>query len=144
MRLRTVPRDRGAVGFRLGPLVMVHGIGEIWRTVPGHRGPAEWEINPRTMWNCGVLLADRQSWRIERRPVSEVPFTADAAPVVIHAAGAILREWKLVDGSADVPPSGPAPTGQPVLPMRLVPYGSARLRVAELPVIAVAEDSAGW
>jgi hypothetical protein len=42
----------------------------------------------------------------ERATVSEVPVTADAAPVVVHAAGAVLRERKLVDGSADVPPAG--------------------------------------
>jgi DUF1680 family protein len=58
MRLRTVPRDDGAVGLRLGPLIMVHGIGEIWRPVPGHAGLAEWEISPRTFWNLGLWADD--------------------------------------------------------------------------------------
>ncbi|WP_433434943.1 beta-L-arabinofuranosidase domain-containing protein [Nonomuraea sp. CA-141351] len=136
MRLRTVPRDRGAVGFRLGPLVMVHGVGEIWRTVPGHRGLAEWEITPRSIWNLGALPGDLESWPIERRPVSSVPFAAESAPVVVHGEGAVVRQWKLVDGSAGPLPDSPAP-GVPTLPLRLVPYGSARLRVAELPTVEV-------
>ncbi|MBF8191421.1 glycoside hydrolase family 127 protein [Nonomuraea sp. K274] len=141
MRLRTVPRDRGAIGFRFGPLVMAHGVPEIWRSVPGHRGLAEWEITPRTAWNFGAWLEDPDgvdSWRVERRPVSPVPFAADAAPLVIHGKGAMIRDWRLVNDSAGLVPDSPASTGMPVLPMPLLPYGSARLRVAELPTVKVA------
>lgn len=82
MRLRVVPRDRGAVGLRLGPLVMVHGVEEIWRSVPDPEGLGEWEITPRTWWNVGVDLEGLESWRIERRRVAELPTirTNDHAP----------------------------------------------------------------
>lgn len=98
MQLRTVPRDRGAVGLRLGPLAMVHGIEEIWRPVPDHKGLAEWEIIPRSMWNCGVWLDDPaglDSWPVERRPVPAVPLAAETAAVVVHGNGAMLRDWQL-------------------------------------------------
>jgi hypothetical protein len=138
MHLRTVPRDRGAVGLRLGPLVMVHGIEEIWRPVPDHKGLAEWEIIPRSMWNCGVWLDDPaglDSWPIERRPVSAVPFAAETAALVVHGNGAMLRDWQLLDNSAGPVPDSPASTQMPILPIRLLPYGAARLRVAELPTV---------
>lgn len=54
MTLRTVARDHGAVGLRLGQLV-------------------EWEITPRSFWNQGLWTDDPAGiagWPIERRPVS--------------------------------------------------------------------------
>lgn len=144
MALRTVPRDNGAVGLRLGPLVMVHAIDEIWRPVPDHSGMAEWEITPRSAWNLGLWLDDPQgqgSWPIERLPVQAVPFTAAGAPVVIHGKGAKIRQWQLRDNSAEPPPQSPATTRMPPQPIRLLPYGSARLRVAELPTVAIATET---
>ncbi|MFD2082453.1 Beta-L-arabinofuranosidase, GH127 [Actinopolymorpha cephalotaxi] len=146
MRVRTVPRDNGAVGFRLGPLVLVHAIGEIWRPVPDHAGLAEWEIMPRTFWNLGACVDDPagtngiDSWPVERRPVGAVPFAADAAPVVVHGRGAPLRQWRMRANSAGPPPAGPVPTRAPVMELRLLPYGSARLRVAELPTVTVTPE----
>ncbi|HZC26352.1 MAG TPA: beta-L-arabinofuranosidase domain-containing protein [Actinopolymorphaceae bacterium] len=138
MRLRTVPRDRGAVGLRLGPLVMVHAIEEIWRSVPGHAGLAEWEITPRSAWNLGIWLDDPDgidSWSVERRAISRVPFEPGAAPVIVHGKGAMLRDWRLHDNSSGPLPNSPASTGMPIMTLRLLPYGSARLRVAELPTV---------
>ena len=136
MRLRVLPRDRGAIGLRLGPLVMVNGAGEIWRDVPGHRGLAEWEISARSHWNLGLWLDDPAGpdvWSITRRPVSAVPFERSVAPVEIEGRGIPLRDWKVVEGSAPLPES-PVGSSLPVLGFPLVPYGSARIRIAEFPV----------
>lgn len=138
MTLRTVPRDGGAVGFRLGPLVMVHGIKEIWRPVPDHAGLAEWEIGPRSFWNVGAWVDDPagiESWRIERGPVPAAPFTAVGAPVVVHGRGAQIDAWRMERDSAGRPPTSPVATGLPVIGLTLLPYGSARIRVAELPTV---------
>ncbi|MGW0229898.1 beta-L-arabinofuranosidase domain-containing protein [Actinopolymorpha singaporensis] len=143
MRLRTVPRDNGAVGFRLGPLVLVHAVGEIWRPVPDHAGLAEWEITPRTFWNLGAWVDDPagiESWPVERRPVGPVPYDVDAAPVVVRGRGASLRRWRMRDNSAGPPPASPVATRAPVMELRLLPYGSARLRVAELPTVTVTPE----
>jgi hypothetical protein len=139
MALRTVRRDRRALGFRLGPLVMVHGVREIWRPVPDAEGLGEWEITPRGWWNLGAFLDDPDSpppWPVERRPVGEVPFRAEDAPVVVRARGVPLPEWQLVDNSAGLPPESPVATPWPATEMPLLPYGSARLRVAEMPTVA--------
>jgi hypothetical protein len=90
------------------------------------------------MWNCGVWLDDPaglDSWPIERRPVSAVPFAAETAALVVHGNGAMLRDWQLLDNSAGPVPDSPASTQMPILPIRLLPYGAARLRVAELPTV---------
>lgn len=144
MRPRTVARDKGAVGVRLGPLVMALAVKEIWRPVPDHAGLAEWEITPRSTWNVGLWLDDPSridGWRVERRAVSRVPFAADAAPVVLHAQGAPLPGWGMLNNSAGPPPQSPVAARLPIHEVRMLPYGSARLRVSELPVI-VAVDGA--
>jgi len=135
METRFVARDRGAVGVRLGPLVLAHAVREIWRPVPGAKGLGEWEITPRSWWNLGVDTTDPAAWRIERRPVSALPWRAEDAPVIVHAPGVPLPQWTLVDNSAGLPPTGPVRTQWPVADMPLLPYGSARLRVAELPTV---------
>lgn len=143
MQIRTVPRDDGAVGFRLGPLVLVHGVEEIWRPVPDHAGLAEWEITPRKPWNLGVWLEDPAgvaSWPIERRNVSAVPFRREDAPLIVHGQGAMIREWDLHQASAGPVPPSTVTTDMPILPMQLVPYGSARLRIAEMPAVHASYD----
>ncbi len=142
MVVRTVPRDRGAVGVRLGPLVLVHSPGEDWWPVPGAPGPGEWHITARSSWNRGLLLdGGPGSWPVRRRPVGEVPFALETAPVEVVARGAKVPGWRLVDGSAGRVPDSPVASAAPVEDVRLVPYGSARIRVAELPVIV--PDDAG-
>lgn len=140
MALRIEPRDAGAVGVRLGPLVLVHGVGEIWRPVPDHAGLAEWEISPRSFWNRGLWIDDPagiQSWPIIRSPVGPVPFTASQAPVRVFGQGAQVREWLVVQGSAGQIPAGPVPTTMPQQEISLVPYGCARIRVAEFPTVVI-------
>jgi hypothetical protein len=146
MQPRTVRRDRGAVGVRLGPLVMVHAVEEVWRPVPDAEGLAEWEITPRSWWNLGLCLDDPDAppaWPVRRRPVAPVPFTAAGAPVVIRATGVPLPDWRLVDSSAGPLPDSPKPTQGPIVDMPLLPYGCARLRVAEMPTLSMAKFDAG-
>lgn len=120
---------------------MAHGIAEIWRPVPDHAGLGEWELTPRSFWNLGVRLGGQDeaggppTWPIIRTPVSSVPFDPKTPPVVIEAQGAQIRQWQLVANSAGPPPPSPVTTELPIIGLRLKPYGSARLRVSELPTV---------
>lgn len=136
MSVRLVERDRGALGVRLGPLVLAHGIPEIWRPVPDAAGLGEWEITPRRSWNFGLWPAQASHWSVHRSPVGEVPFAREAAPVRVFAHGARLPGWGLVDASAGPLPDSPVPSTAPIEDIELVPYGSSRIRIAEFPVIA--------
>lgn len=138
MALRVVPRDNGSVGLRLGPLVMVHGLGENWRAVEGSPGPAEWEIYPRKSWNWGLQLSPAASvgaWPIQRNPLSATPFGWQSPPVEITAQGALLPQWQLDGASTGPLPASPVATSMPVQAVTLVPYGTARLRITQFPVI---------
>lgn len=138
MTPRRVRRERQAVGVRVGPLVMVATPGEYWRPVPEARGMGEWEVFPQRSWNQ-ALWADApvplEEWTVNRSPVGEVPFARTDVPLRVHAIGIRdLSEWKRDGASASHPVDGPAPARW-TNAIDLVPYGTARLRIAEFPTV---------
>lgn len=135
MRPRVEPRDRQAVGVRLGPLQMVLRIRENWAPVMGAPGLGEWEIHPARSWNTALIDPQNaaDSWVVERTEVGSVPFDLDNAPVTITVDGSPLRSWRLDGAQASTPPDSPVLDASHVERATLVPYGSARLRISEFP-----------
>lgn len=144
MPVRTVARDKGAVGVRMGPLVLVLGVPENWHQVAGAPGLGEWEITPRASWNIG-LWVDRPegigAWPVRRTPVGPVPFLRTAAPIVARGHGVMVPEWRLHHNSAGPLPQSPVASAWPMDPYTLVPYGCARIRIAEFPTVIPARGS---
>lgn len=139
MRARVVRRERQAAAVRLGPLTMVYSPGERWVSHDGAPGIGEWEVHPRGSWNWALAdLRDASEWRVTRGAVPDAPWSLrdrKSAAVVLHAPGARATEWRMAGAQADTPPFSPVLDHGPDDDLRLVPYGSARLRVTEFPVI---------
>jgi hypothetical protein len=139
MRARVVRRERQAAAVRLGPLTMVYSPGERWVSHDGAPGIGEWEVHARQSWNWALSdLRDAADWRVTRGAVPAAPWSLrdrKSAAVVLHAPGARATEWRMAGAQADVPPPSPVLDHGPDDDLRLVPYGSARLRVTEFPVI---------
>ncbi|MEO3754481.1 beta-L-arabinofuranosidase domain-containing protein [Streptomyces sp. B6B3] len=138
MAIRRIRRERNAVGVRLGPLVMVVPVKESWRPLPEQRGLGEWEVLPLSSWNWGLHargLGGLEHWPVERTPVPEAPFGASAAPVTIRGQAARVYAWHIAANSAAPPPDSPVAVNAPLMDVSLVPYGCARLRLAELPTV---------
>ncbi|SOC88086.1 Beta-L-arabinofuranosidase, GH127 [Curtobacterium sp. 314Chir4.1] len=139
MRARVVRRERQAAAVRLGPLTMVYSPGERWVSHDGAPGIGEWEVHPRGSWNWALdRVGSAASWRVTRGAVPTAPWSLRdrrSAAVVLHAPGARATEWRMAGAQADVPPASPVLDHGPDDDLRLVPYGSARLRVTEFPVI---------
>jgi len=72
---------------------------------------------------------------VETRPVARQPFVAKDAPVRLIGKGRRIPDWTLAMNSADTPPLSPVTSEEPLEDITLVPYGSARLRVTELPEV---------
>ena len=131
-------RGQGALGIQRGPLVYVLAVEERWQKLRGTDPYADWEVYPASPWNYGLLMdkiKPERSLRVETRPVARQPFVAKDAPVRLIGKGRRIPDWTLAMNSADTPPLSPVASEEPLEDITLVPYGSARLRVTELPEV---------
>ena len=163
MQLRIEKRYNNSLAILRGPLYFSLRIDKEYKSVRvnydnfSYKGSVDWEIYPNSAWNYGLLI-DRKNimrgMKITENPVSKYPFSdrddmiwsADSgkyilstqdAPVTIKARGMKIPEWTIKNNSADVPPLSPVkPEGDPEI-ITLVPYGCARLRITEFPVMDI-------
>jgi hypothetical protein len=163
LNIRTEKRYNNSISLLRGPLYLSLRIAKEYKSVKinydnfGYRGSVDWEIYPESPWNYGLMYNNATPERgidVVENPVTRYPFadkgdmvwSADSAkyirwnedaPVVINARGMRIPEWTLKDNSADLPPLSPVkPEGTPEV-IQLVPYGCAKLRITEFPVIDV-------
>ena len=104
---------------------------------PAPAPAADWEVHPTTAWNYGLVLDPSAAARlvVDEGAVGDVPFAAETPAVTIRVTGRRVPEWQLEDGSAGTLPAEPGDQPRARRALRLVPYGSARLRVTAFPRI---------
>ena len=161
MDIRAEKRYNNSTSLLRGPLYFSLRMGKEYKSVKlnydnfGYMGSVDWEINPLTPWNYG-LMVDRNNLKRGITVVTGEPgpypfadrgdmiWSADSgrylpwekdASLILKTRGMLIPGWTLKDNSADIPPLSPVrPEGTNEV-IELVPYGSARLRITEFPVI---------
>ncbi|HUX97832.1 MAG TPA: beta-L-arabinofuranosidase domain-containing protein [Bacteroidales bacterium] len=163
MDLRFERRFNNSVSLLRGPLYFSLRMDKEYRSVKinydnfGYQGSVDWEILPKSPWNYGLLIDMRNPMRginLKENEPGRLPFADKGdmiwseeageyienqteAPIVIKARGIRIPSWTIKNNSADVPPVSPvAPEGDPEI-IELVPYGCARLRITEFPVMNI-------
>jgi DUF1680 family protein len=138
MRVRAIARPHSAIGVAQGPLICALPVGEAWSRIPNSPGFGDWEVSPTTPWNY-ALAADPEReparFRVERRAFGAIPFAGGQTSVRIHTSGYRVPGWDLVNNSAGPLPRDLSEKQQVTEPLTLVPYGCARLRIAEFPCV---------
>jgi hypothetical protein len=169
MEIRFERRYNNSVSVLRGPLYFSLRIDKEYKNVKinydnfGYKGSVDWEIYPAGPWNYGLMfdkVNPSRGFETERKVIGKYPFAekgdmiwlADSGKyvvlnedpaVMIRTRGMKIPGWGIKDGSADIPPLSPVkPEGIPEV-IRLVPYGCARLRITEFPLIDITriEDS---
>jgi hypothetical protein len=163
MNIRVEQRYNKSLSILRGPLYFSLRIDKEYKSVKinydnfGYKGSVDWQITPKSPWNYGLLIDKDNIMRglkVTENPIGKYPFadkgdmvwSSDSgkyimitknAPLVITARGIRIPKWTMRDNSADVPPLSPVkPEGDPEI-IRLVPYGCAKLRITEFPVMDV-------
>ncbi|MBK1678608.1 hypothetical protein CKO38_18530, partial [Rhodospirillum rubrum] len=133
MEVRTSSRSMYAASIERGPLVYVLPVKENWQMIQQRDMFHDWEVYPASPWKYG-LIADT-SFEVLEQDMARQPFLASESPVRVKAQGQLIRDWKMEGNNAGTPPLHPNTDGQPITELELVPYGSARLRIGEFPLI---------
>ena len=163
LELRTEKRYNNSLSILRGPLYFSLRIDKEYKSVKinydnfSYKGSTDWEIYPKSAWNFGLLIDKGNIMRgikVAQNPVGKFPFsdkgdmvwssdsskyisTTQDAPVVITARGIKIPKWIIKNNSADIPPMSPVkPVGDPEI-ITLVPYGCAKLRITEFPVMDI-------
>ena len=93
----------------------------------------DYEYIPVSDWNYAYCSSD---FKLEKREMDEVPFSSQNPPVVLKACVKAI-DWGLEDGYETVcakMPLSVIPIGEKK-EIELYPYGCAKLRMTELPMI---------
>jgi hypothetical protein len=135
---------QNSVSVERGPLIFSLGIKEEWKPFQPFRFQPvglhkdDMELFPQSPWNYALVM-DRnhpeKSLKFKNGEFKGNPFTLKGAPVQVVVSGKRLPSWGVKQGGAMPPPHSPVASGESEEELRLVPYGSTRLRVTEFPVL---------
>ncbi|WP_179394704.1 beta-L-arabinofuranosidase domain-containing protein [Lacticaseibacillus absianus] len=123
-------RPAHALAVHYGPLLFAAPLTEHWTLLGGTAPLQDWAVTSTDDW--AVALSRHAAYQRHETPYeSGQAFDADRSPIYLTTTGQKVTGWGRRHNSAEEPPFHPELTG--ATEVRLVPYGGAKLRIAEFP-----------
>ncbi|MBN1561152.1 glycoside hydrolase family 127 protein [candidate division KSB1 bacterium] len=164
MHVTTEKRYNDAVAIRRGPLYFALRIEKEFKEISfteksfasiPYKGSRDWEIRPLSAWNYGLAIDPENpavDVAVDFFLIHDYPFAdrgdmvywdlwdshvswQHEAPIVFRMPAKKIPFWGLKKNSADDPPAGRLTVDTELETVELVPYGCARLRIAEFPLV---------
>ncbi len=124
-----------SVAIEHGALLYALPIGYEKKIVVDRGRFSDYELRPTTSWNYAVNTDDIIKAEIETSRVAPRPFDDNNPPAKLKVKGYEVKDWGIIDASADdVPQDVHAEELKPV-DIELVPYGCTQLRIAQFPKV---------
>lgn len=152
MSIRTIAGPSRAVAIHRGPLVYSLRIGENWtvrKQDPLGLGFDELEAHAATPWNYALQLDPANpgaslTFTNYGKPIN--PFDPSQPSVALFAKASQLPTWTIGwrGTHAFEPPVSPAASTNPLVSVRLVPFGSQHLRISWFPYLGTPAPTAGF
>jgi hypothetical protein len=128
-----------SVGVERGPLVFALGLHENWTKVRERGRYSTYSVSTNDAWNYGLVISNPDfpdsSFSVNERQITGQPWSFDTAPVSISAVGRRIASWQQYGSMTGPIPWSPVRSRDPDERLTLIPYGCARLRISEFPVI---------
>jgi len=136
MKVEVERRFNDSVTVKRGPLVYSLKIGERWEKINDHPVCPDYAVYPTTPWNYGLVIdPENPDVEVVKGKVGEVIYGPNHAPIHIKIKGRKIPEWTLVNNQAGPLPKSPVKSSEPIEELTLIPYGCAKLRITEFPLL---------
>jgi DUF1680 family protein len=130
---------RGSVAVERGPLLFSLKMQEDWKKLAQHAElSADWQLTSETPWNYALAVDANDPGRaitVKTDMLGPVPFSSRQPPVQLMVYGRLDPSWKPFENSAGPLPQSPVTVEGPLVPLTLIPYAAAKLRITAFPLL---------
>jgi hypothetical protein len=146
LNVRSTKWFHNSAAVERGPILFALPIKERWIELPDRsqsRGPAalasgfvDYAIHPQSAWNYALHILDGSPVvrEVREHGIGMQPFAPHSPPVEIVVEARQVEEWREVGGNTSPIPSSPVDvSNEETVAVRLVPYGTTRLRISQFP-----------